>query len=97
MFTTITQHFASSEWLFVLDSDGFAWERPIEEVTGLPAKWERLPKLPGGITSMVMSPDDGVLYAVANAGANLYQLVSSTWTDVTPPFSVPTAGSERSQ
>jgi hypothetical protein len=84
--TTIVQTVVSSEWIFALDSNGVVWERPFEDATGLAAKWERLPKLPGGVQAIALSPKDNVIVAIAEGGAGLFRYLTDKWEDITPPL-----------
>jgi hypothetical protein len=75
----------SADWLYLIDSAGFVWERPLAaEEFG--EQWDLLPPLPGShrAASMAVTPD-GAVHVVTDGG-RVYRYLADKWEDETPPF-----------
>jgi hypothetical protein len=75
----------SVDWLYLIDSAGFVWERPLPSA-GFDDAWALLPPLPKNqqATSMVVTPDGAV--HVVTVGGQVYRYLADKWEDETPPF-----------
>jgi hypothetical protein len=78
---------ATVEWLFLVDSRGGVWERPLPR-TGFAETWEPLPLLPDGLRAarITMATDEGAVYVITEGGGRLFKYLAEVWEDVTPPF-----------
>jgi hypothetical protein len=86
--TTIVQIATSVDWLYLLDSTGTVWEKPLPAAE-LGSEWKALPPLPRGFQGVsLLVTADGAVY-VATKGGRLFKYLAERWEDETPPFTEP--------
>ncbi len=87
MTTSIAAVATAADWMYLIDSCGRVWERPMP-ASGLDPKWERLPPLPHGYKAEAFAVTaDGAVHVVAKDGTKLYRYLAEQWeVELLPDF-----------